>query len=138
DGVRAGAEPADRAADGRSSRLSGHPTKPLRTERSALSRGPHMTATLAHTHNGRTGTPPERFTSHNADDFAVPTGREEDWRFTPVRKLRELFVPFEPTTRITGDVRAPDGVTWSIDALTPAQVLVPADRVSALALSGAP
>ena len=97
-----------------------------------------MTATLAHKHDGRTGTPPDRFTSHDPDAFAVPTGREEQWRFTPVRKLRELFEPFEPTTRIAGDVDAPDGVSWAIEPLTPAGILAPADRVSALALAGAP
>ncbi len=96
------------------------------------------TATLAHTHNGRTGTPPERFTSLDPDAFSVPTGREEAWRFTPIRKLRQLFEPFEPTIRITGDVTAPDGVTWAIEALTPAGAMAPADRVSALALARAP
>ncbi len=97
-----------------------------------------MTATLQHSHNGRTGTPPERFTSTDPAAFPAPTGREEDWRFTPVRRLRELFMPFQPTTRITGDVQAPDGVTWAIEARTLAGVLAPADRVSALALQGAP
>ncbi|HEY7279124.1 MAG TPA: Fe-S cluster assembly protein SufD [Trebonia sp.] len=28
--------------------------------------------------------------SANPDDFAVPTGREEEWRFTPLNKLRKL------------------------------------------------
>ena len=97
-----------------------------------------MTATLQHSHNGRTGTPPERFTSTDPSAFPTPTGREEEWRFTPVRRLRELFAPLEPTTRITGDVQAPDGVTWAIEPRTPAEVLAPADRVSALALQGAP
>ena len=96
-----------------------------------------MTATLAHSHNGRSGTPPERFTSLDPDAFPVPTGREEEWRFTPVRRMRELFEPLEPTTRITADVAAPDGVTWAIDPLSPAGVLAPADRVSALALERA-
>jgi Fe-S cluster assembly protein SufD len=97
-----------------------------------------VTATLAHTHRGRTGTPPERFTSLDPDAFPVPTGREEAWRFTPIRKLRQLFEPFEPTTRISGDVKAPDGVTWSIEPRTPAGAMTPADRVSVLALARAP
>ena len=96
------------------------------------------TATLAHTHNGRTGTPPERFTSLDPEAFSVPSGREESWRFTPIRKLRQLFEPFEPTTRISGDVTAPDGVTWAIEPLTPAGAMAPADRVSALAFARAP
>jgi Fe-S cluster assembly protein SufD len=61
-----------------------------------------VTATLEHSHNGRSGTLPERFTSTDPDAFGLPSGREEEWRFTPVRKLRELFTPFEPTTRISG------------------------------------
>jgi Fe-S cluster assembly protein SufD len=97
-----------------------------------------VTATLHHSHNGRTGTPPERFTATDPAAFPTPTGREEEWRFTPVRRLRELFAPLEPTTRITGDVHAPDGVAWAIEARTPAGVLAPVDRVSALALQGAP
>ena len=28
--------------------------------------------------------------SVNPDDFAVPGGREEEWRFTPLRRLRGL------------------------------------------------
>lgn len=101
-----------------------------------------MTATLAHSHklpnSGRTGTPPERFTSTDPDAFPVPTGREEEWRFTPVRRIRELFEPVEPTTRISNDVDAPDEVSWAVEARSPAGVLAPADRVSALALERAP
>jgi Fe-S cluster assembly protein SufD len=97
-----------------------------------------VTATLHHSHNGRTGTPPERFTSTDPSAFPTPTGREEEWRFTPVRRVRDLFAPLEPTTRITGNVQAPDGVAWAIEARTPAGVLAPVDRVSALALQGAP
>jgi Fe-S cluster assembly protein SufD len=93
---------------------------------------------LAHTHNGRSGSPSERFTSTDPAAFAVPTGREEEWRFTPVRRIRELFEPLEPTTRIKSTVDAPDGVSWVIKARTPAGVLAPADRVSALALERAP
>ncbi|TAM92456.1 MAG: Fe-S cluster assembly protein SufD [Jatrophihabitans sp.] len=87
-----------------------------------------------------TGTPPNRFRSRNPDDFAVPRGREEEWRFTPVRQVRELFEPFAPTSVMDGSVDAPDGVTWAIVAPDDArvgQVLQPGDRVSALAFSHA-
>jgi Fe-S cluster assembly protein SufD len=88
-----------------------------------------------------TGTPAERFTSTDPDDFAVPRGREEEWRFTPLRGIRDLFEPFTPTTRMAGEVHAPDGVVW--DIVPPSdqrvgRVLRPADRVSALAFAGAP
>jgi Fe-S cluster assembly protein SufD len=32
----------------------------------------------------------ERFTSYDVDAFEVPGGREENWRFTPLRRLRGL------------------------------------------------
>jgi Fe-S cluster assembly protein SufD len=88
-----------------------------------------------------TGSPAERFTSRNPDDFAVPRGREEEWRFTPVRDIRELFEPYTPDVRINGDVEAPDGVSYEIvgrDDPRVGRVLAPADRVSALAFQHVP
>ncbi|HEY3259112.1 MAG TPA: Fe-S cluster assembly protein SufD [Pseudonocardiaceae bacterium] len=35
----------------------------------------------------------ERFTSYDVEAFEVPSGREEDWRFTPLRRLRGLHLP---------------------------------------------
>ena len=32
----------------------------------------------------------ERFTSYDVEAFEVPGGREEDWRFTPMKRLRGL------------------------------------------------
>src|ERR1044071_7294190 len=32
----------------------------------------------------------ERFTSHDVEAFEVPGGREENWRFTPMKRLRGL------------------------------------------------
>lgn len=34
-----------------------------------------------------------RVFSNNPADFAVPTGREEEWRFTPVKELQDFFEP---------------------------------------------
>lgn len=31
-----------------------------------------------------------RFTSRDVQAFEIPTGREEDWRFTPLKRLRGL------------------------------------------------
>ena len=50
-----------------------------------------MTATLAHSHGTSTGSPAERFTSRNPEDFPVPSTHQEDWRFSPLAKLREFF-----------------------------------------------
>jgi Fe-S cluster assembly protein SufD len=74
----------------------------------------------------------------NPDAFGVPTGREEDWRFTPLDRLRGLLEPFEPSATITLDQQLPDGVESRrvSQGQDPAigSVLAPADRVSALAL----
>ena len=49
----------------------------------------------AHTHSAETLVPDqsraERTRSWQVADFPVPTGREEDWRFTPVGELGDLF-----------------------------------------------
>jgi Fe-S cluster assembly protein SufD len=87
----------------------------------------------------------ERFTSTNPDAFGVPTGREEDWRFTPIARLRDLLEPFDPegSVAVTVDapepveVRAVDGTQISLDPII-GSVLAPADRVSALALERVP
>jgi Fe-S cluster assembly protein SufD len=87
---------------------------------------------------GRTGSPAERFTSRNPDDFPIPRGREEDWRFTPVRRIREFFEPFQPDGVIDGDQKVPPGA--HVELVDPATLpafgtaLTPADRVSALAM----
>jgi Fe-S cluster assembly protein SufD len=96
-----------------------------------------LTDNRPHSHGaGPTGTPSERFTSRDPEAFEVPRGREEAWRFTPTRVLRELFEPFTPTAVLTPTVTAPQPATWSLvgmDDPAVGQVLQPADRVSALA-----
>lgn len=85
---------------------------------------------------GATGSPPERFTSRDPEAFGVPTGREEDWRFTPLRKLRPLFSAFEPDRTVTLSTSVPDGVeltTVGRDHPLFGTAVTPADRVSALA-----
>jgi len=76
----------------------------------------------------------ERKTSYAVDDFAVPGGREEAWRFTPVDRLSALFqVAPTQTDKVTVDIEAPAGVTTSLVEPQSAGVLVPADRVAAVA-----
>jgi Fe-S cluster assembly protein SufD len=88
-----------------------------------------------------TGTPAERFTSRNPDDFPTPHTSQEDWRFTPLARIREFFEPFEPDGSFEGDEAVPAGA--HVDTVDPAslptfgQALVPADRVSALAMTRA-
>jgi len=38
-----------------------------------------------------TGSPAERFTSRDPEAFEAPSSRDEDWRFSPLTKLRAFF-----------------------------------------------
>jgi len=83
----------------------------------------------------------ERQTSYDVADFAIPAGREEDWRFTPVDRLGGLF-QVEPTdeSRLKVDIAAPRGVEISEAKAGDGafgSVLRPADRASAAAWAGA-
>ena len=86
-----------------------------------------------------TGSPSERFTSRDPAAFALPTGREETWRFTPTRDIRGMFEAFTPSGALTGSTQAPTGATAGPVPMTDpvvGQVLQPEDRVSALAFAG--
>lgn len=79
----------------------------------------------------------ERKTSYAVDDFAVPGGREEAWRFTPVDRLSALFhVAPTQADKVSVDIQAPAEVTTSLVDPRSAGVLVPADRVAAVAWAG--
>jgi Fe-S cluster assembly protein SufD len=83
----------------------------------------------------------ERRTSYDVDDFAIPNGREEDWRFTPVDRIGALF-QVEPTdeSRLSVDIAAPAGVEISEAKVGDSAfgvVLRPADRASAAAWAAA-
>ncbi|HQR25676.1 MAG TPA: Fe-S cluster assembly protein SufD [Nocardioides sp.] len=70
-------------------------------------------------------------------DHAVPTGREEVWRFTPLRRLRGLHTdaPLDGDVRVAVDL-APGVTTEVVPATHQARGssgLVPTDRVSARA-----
>jgi Fe-S cluster assembly protein SufD len=83
-----------------------------------------------------TGSPSERFTSRDPEAFEVPRGREEQWRFTPTRRISELFQPFEATATVTADIAAPAGVVHEVVPMSDprvGQALQPADRIAALA-----
>jgi Fe-S cluster assembly protein SufD len=81
----------------------------------------------------------ERFTSYDVDAFEVPGGREENWRFTPMRRLRGLHdatAAFEATAAV--DVAAAEGVTVETVGRDDGRIGeggVPADRVAAAAWS---
>ena len=89
----------------------------------------------------------ERFTSYDLEAFEVPGGREENWRFTPLRRLRGLH---DGSARLDGaatvDVAAADGgaagtgvTVERVDRGDPrvGEGGVPADRVAAQAWESA-
>jgi Fe-S cluster assembly protein SufD len=91
--------------------------------------------------HGPTGSPAERFTSRDPDAFPEPSSSHEDWRFSPLGRIREFFTPFEPDGVIEGDQTLPAGA--HVDVVEPSSVaafgtaLTPTDRVSALAMAHA-
>jgi len=53
----------------------------------------------------------ERLTSFDPADFGTPTGREVNWKLSPIARLAPLFVDEAgPTGVMTVDVQAPDAV----------------------------
>ena len=82
---------------------------------------------------------PDRVASRNADDFPVPQGREEEWRFSPVKRLRPLLVG-EPAEGDGVQVKAQAAPEVRVEPLTAddarvGSVLTPGDRLSAVAMS---
>jgi Fe-S cluster assembly protein SufD len=78
--------------------------------------------------------------SYDPADFGVPGGREEEWRFTPLRRLRGLHTdtPPEPTATVAVEVDpAPEIKTFSAERSVAhaGRTFVPADRISATALA---
>jgi hypothetical protein len=110
---------------------------PPRTPARATAVQPGASSAGGHSHGPGERPRAERFTSRNPDEFGVPTGREEEWRFTPLARLRDLLEPFEADQALTVETSAPDQVEVrevAGDADPVGTVLAPADRVSALAL----
>jgi Fe-S cluster assembly protein SufD len=103
---------------------------------------------VAHSHGAKTGdlgipmvSRGQRFTSYDVDAFEVPTGREEDWRFTPLRRLRGLHQGVAATATAQVEVQAGNEVTVEdVERSDPrlGDGGIPADRVAAQAWSSAP
>jgi Fe-S cluster assembly protein SufD len=78
--------------------------------------------------------------SFDVADFPALVGMEEEWRFTPLKRLRELVTATDSPGKALGVRYAelPEGVTVrQVDAATVQPVLTPFDRISALAFGGA-
>lgn len=91
-----------------------------------------MTATQTIEHASRADRP----TSFNIDDIPVPGGREEDWRFTPLRRIEKLFDPATYSGHGTVEAERNDLVTVekvSKDDPRVGTVLAPGDRTAVVA-----
>jgi len=95
-------------------------------------------AVKSHSHGGGVGIPDSsragRLTSYTLADFKPLTGLEEDWRFTPLKRLRglhnEVLAGAAPTVTVSG----PDRIrveTVARDDLRIGSAGIPEDRVSA-------
>lgn len=95
-------------------------------------------AVKRHSHGGGVGIPDNsragRLTSYKLADFKPLTGMEEDWRFTPLKRLRGLHTEVlngaAPSVAVTG----PDSVrieTVGRDDARIGSAAIPEDRVSA-------
>ena len=77
--------------------------------------------------------------SFDVADFPVPHGREEEWRFTPLERLRGLHDgTAEPGGAVKAEVSAPDGVTVETvgrDDPRIGRAGIPVDRIAAQAFS---
>jgi Fe-S cluster assembly protein SufD len=76
--------------------------------------------------------------SYDPADFGVPDGREEEWRFTPLRRLRGLHTdsPPVPAAKVAVEVDpAPEVKTHTAErgGSMLGRTFIPADRVSARA-----
>jgi Fe-S cluster assembly protein SufD len=76
--------------------------------------------------------------SYDLADHPMPTGLEEIWRFTPLRRLRGLLDGVPSDGKLDWDTELPDGVIVStIPSAEAADLgeLLPADRPAALAVA---
>ncbi|MCU1573707.1 MAG: transporter permease [Micrococcaceae bacterium] len=97
-------------------------------------------ATKSHSHGGGVGVPDSsragRLTSYKSADFPAITGREEDWRFTPLKRLRGLDKVELSGAAPTLEVHKPIEVAVETVPRTDPRIGtagIPEDRVSAAA-----
>jgi Fe-S cluster assembly protein SufD len=82
----------------------------------------------------------ERVASYDAAHFPTPSGREEEWRFTPLRRLRGILEAGPSELRLKHSTDIPDGVdVVEVGADDPARTTAPppVDRAAALAFEHA-
>src|SRR5690606_3009195 len=137
-GVRARAQPPHRAADGRVRRLM---TTTAQTGPEGLVTD-HALAVAdgAHAHGPvPRPSPAERAPSFELSECAVPPGREEEWRFSPVDRIAPLFAEGLTSTAVQTTVVAPPEVAVEIVDRTDSRLGLagePGDRAAAAAWNG--
>ena len=80
----------------------------------------------------------ERTSSFDVADFPMPTGREEEWRFTPLDRLQPLLDGEPSAARLDWSTTLPAGVELAEVSSEEARRLglpAPVDRLSALAVA---
>ncbi len=80
---------------------------------------------------------PERVRSADPEVFGPPTGREEEWRFTPLDRLRVLLDGAPSDARLAVESDLPAGVELVEVPSSELDVPLPVDRLAALALQRA-
>ncbi len=78
--------------------------------------------------------------SYDLADHPVPTGREETWRFTPLKRLRGILDGEASDARLAWETSLPEGVTTPLVSSAEARDLgglPPNDRPAALAVAHA-
>jgi Fe-S cluster assembly protein SufD len=95
-------------------------------------------AVKRHSHGGGVGVPDSsragRLTSYKLADFKPLTGMEEDWRFTPLKRLRGLHTEVLNAAAPSVSVTGPDSVRVETVGREDARIgsaAIPEDRVSA-------
>ena len=74
---------------------------------------------------------PDRIASSNPSDFAIPNGREEEWRYTPLKRLGKLHEEVTADQEINYEVVAPAGITYTVvDRKDVVTKFLATDRVS--------
>src|SRR3712207_4818977 len=112
---------------------AGPPTTPA--DGTGVAPGAHSHGGSAPTGTAPTGSPAERFTSTDPVAFGVPTGREETWRFTPMRRIRPLLDGAPSDAHLSWTTDLPEGVELtSVEAGDPLLkgLPEPVDRLAAL------
>ena len=80
--------------------------------------------------------------SFNVQDFAIPTRKQEDWRYTPVERISEFFDSFEPSNNVAVELKGADGDSRATLQILPKNEaphteMKPSDRVAAVAWNSA-